>query len=109
MRTEQDGNFDALALMDVATGIIVGMDMVGDSAEEISELQSRKMLKTAFGQVGRMPLQVYVAAEATTGQFAATAQAMGVTIEVVSGAAFAHITEEARAGFATHVLRGLKH
>ena len=104
IRTEQDGDFDALALMDVATGIIVGMDMVSASSEEITEIEARRLLKAGDAQVGFLPCQIYVAAEAHTAQFSATARAMGATVEAVPGDAFSEITEEARVGFTKHVL-----
>ena len=44
VRTEQDGDFNVLAIMDVAMGIILGMEFMGLTEIEPSEFTSRKLL-----------------------------------------------------------------
>ena len=48
VRTEADGDFNVLAVMDVATGLILGIEFIGSLENEPSEFESRR--DTASGQ-----------------------------------------------------------
>ena len=43
--TESDGDFNVMAIMDVGTGLILGMEFVGVLQEELSEFESSRLLK----------------------------------------------------------------
>lgn len=45
--TEVDGDYHAMAIMDVASGMIFGMEMVPTTQPEISEIQTRMLLSTS--------------------------------------------------------------
>lgn len=63
IRTEQDGTFNCLALMDAASCIILGTEFVAASEEEPSELEIRRLIKTATSHENRLPKTLLLASE----------------------------------------------
>jgi hypothetical protein len=47
IRTEQDGSFNAVCFMDAASGFILATTMVSVQYDEPSELEVRRLFKTA--------------------------------------------------------------
>lgn len=58
--TERDGDFDSLALMDVASCYILGMDMYPAGATGPSAQASRRLLQSGHGHVGTWPRKLFV-------------------------------------------------
>lgn len=104
--TAQDGDFNALAIMELATGVILGMEMVQVTEPEISEFQSRKLLASAEAQAGARPQQLFIESERAADNLTSCATAMGISIERPPSAELASLTREARDGFAEHVSGG---
>ncbi len=103
VQTESDGNFNVLAIMDVATGLILGMEFVGVLAEEPSEFESRKLLASAESAAGIRPQRLLVDSQQNIDQLIRMASAMGFEVIPESESNLNPITQEARAGFAAHV------
>jgi hypothetical protein len=106
LETEQDGNFNALAIMDLATGMIFGMEMVQVTEPEISDFQSRKLLAAAEVQAGSRPQRLFIDLERNADSLSTVAAAMGIRIERAPAAELAPLSLEARDGFAAHVTGG---
>lgn len=103
VHTESDGDFNVVAIMDVATGLILGMVFVGLLAGELSEFESRKLLATAESEAGARPRKLLVDSEQNEDQLIAAAKAMNIEVIMESGRNLNPITKEAREGFAAHV------
>lgn len=106
MQTESDGDFNAMAIMEVATGMILGMELVRVAGPEISEFQSTKLLAAAEAQVGSRPQRLFIDAEREAGNLSSVAAVMGIRIERAPFDELAPISREAREGFAAHVSGG---
>lgn len=103
VQTEQDGDFNALAIMELATGIIIGMEMVQVTEPEISEFQSRKLLAAAEVQAGSRPQRLFIDLERKADNLSSVAAAMGIGIERAPSDELAPLSRKARDGFAAHV------
>jgi hypothetical protein len=103
VRTESDGDFNVMAIMDVGTGLILGMEFVGVLTEELSEFESRKLLASAESEAGGRPQRLLVDSEQKVAQLIGAASAMGLEVIPESGSNLNPVTQEAREGFAAHV------
>ena len=106
VQTAQDGDFNALAIMELATGMIFGMEMVRVTEPEISEFQSRKLLAAAEAQAGARPQQLFIDLEREADNLSSVATAMGISIERAPSDELAPLSRDARDGFAAHVSGG---
>ena len=104
--TEADGDFNALAIMEVATGMIFGMELVQVSMLGLPEFLSRKLLADAEGQSGSRPQKLFIASDYDADELVKVARAMGIEVERVPAKDLSGITQEAREGFAAHVSGG---
>jgi len=103
VRTESDGDFNAMAIMEVATGIILGMELVEVTMPGLPEFLSRKLLANTEDQAGSRPRKLFIASEDEADELARLADAMGIDVERVPVKDLSGITQEARDGFAAHV------
>ena len=106
VRTESDGDFDAMAIMEITSRMIFGMELVPLAEQQLSELHSRRLLTASAKQAGGRPAYLYVASEQEAEQLTIAAAAMGVTVRRVPESDLAAITREAREGFAAHISGG---
>ncbi|WP_132972465.1 DUF6930 domain-containing protein [Thiogranum longum] len=106
VQTTQDGDFNALAIMELSTGMIFGMEMVRVTESEMSEFQSRKLLAAAEAQAGSRPQQLFIDSERKADNVSSVATAMGISIERAPSDELAPLSREARDGFAAHISRG---
>ena len=104
--TEADGDFNAVAIMEVVSGMIFGMELVQVSLPGLPEFLSRKLLAGAEGQSGARPKKLFIASEYDAGDLAKIAKAKGIEVERVPAKDLSGITQEAREGFAAHVSGG---
>ena len=103
VHTVSDGDFNVMAIMDVGTGLILGMEFVGILAEEPTEFESRKLLASAESKAGERPQRLLVDSGQNLSQLIERASAMGLEVILESGSNLNPITQEAREGFAAHV------
>jgi hypothetical protein len=80
IRTEQDGNFNCIALMDAASCFILGIEFVAATATEPTQVEFRRLLKSAQRHRHRLPKTLFIPAEdaATVTTRVATSQKIGV-------------------------------
>jgi hypothetical protein len=106
LRTVRDGSFNCLCLMDAASCFILGNVMVPAQESEPSELEVRRLFKTAWAHKKTLPKTLFV----PDGQFAtaltAAAEGKGIAVvPVVEDQLFVFIGE-ARQGFRENVQGG---
>lgn len=106
VRTVADGDFNVLAIMDVATRLIHGMAFIGANAEEPTEFESKKLLDSSEAKAGARPKFLYVDSSRSLGRFSRAVSAMGIKMIPEEGRHLDSFTEEARVGFAAHAMRG---
>jgi hypothetical protein len=101
--TEQDGNFNCVALMDAASGYIFGTAFVPVQEAEPSEFEARRLFKAGWAHNNEHPAALFV----PKGQFQTTlpaeASRHGVTVVPVHETELSAFTGEARQGFREHV------
>lgn len=106
VQTISDGEFIVLAIMDVSSGLIHGMEFLPSSTEELSEFESKKLLHSAEAKVGVRPKYLFVDATQRHDRLKRAATALGIKTVPEEGKNLDVITEEARTGFAAHVKKG---
>lgn len=106
MQTRADGDFHVYAIMDVATGLIHGMEFSPSGSEGLSEFEARRLLNSAEAKAGAKPKYLFVNAEQQHSPTKRAAASLGIKIRPEAGSCLDRITEEARVGFAAHVGRG---
>lgn len=106
IRTEQDGNFNCVALMDAASGFILGMAFVSASDVEPSDFEARRLFKAGWVHKKQHPATLFT----PKGQFQTTIPAEaarhGITVVSVQESELSAFTSEAREGFREHVQGG---
>lgn len=106
VQTRADGDFHIYAIMDVATGLIHGMEFSPFSSKELSEFEAKKLLNSAQAKAGSSPKQLFVDSAQEYGRVKLVASKLGIKTTPEHGQSLDAITEEARVGFAAHVGRG---
>lgn len=105
IRTEQDGSFNAICLMDAASLFILSTQMVATQHDEPSEFEVRSLFKAAWGHKQQFPAKLF----RSSGQFEmivpAQAKRHGIAVVPVPAHELAPFTREARQGFREHVQR----
>ena len=109
VRTISDGDFNVLAIMDVATGLIHGMEFFDIDTEEPTEFESKKLLNSSESNAGMLPKFIFVNSSQRLVRFARAVSSMGIKIIPEEKKNLDPFTEEARVGFATHAKRGSMH
>ena len=59
IRTEQEGSFNCICLMDAASCYILGAELIPTSEVEPSQKQARHMLTTAWAKKGDLPQTLF--------------------------------------------------
>lgn len=106
VQTVADGDFNVLALMDVSSGLIHGMEFVPSSAVELTEFEAKKILNSAEAKVGCRPKYLFIDATQKRNRLKRVADSLGIKIVPEERKNLDEITEEARSGFADRVMRG---
>ncbi len=103
IRTEQDGNFNCVALMDAASGFILGTAFVSASDSEPSDFEARRLFKAGWAHKKQHPVTLFI----PKGQFQAIVPAEaarhGITVVSVHESELSAFTNDARKGFREHV------
>jgi hypothetical protein len=99
IRTEQDGNFDLIALMDAASCFILSSVPVPLSLAEPTKLESMRMLKEAQAHKNQLPKTLFLPAKQPAQFLAAEADRQGIVVVRVQEDQLLLFTGEARDGF----------
>jgi hypothetical protein len=81
VRTERDGDFNCIALMDAASCFILGTEFIPATAAEPTDAEFRRLLKTGEAHKQQLPKTLFVPREDVADQLAR--EAMRQEIEVV--------------------------
>ena len=103
IKTEADGDFDAIAIMDVASGLIYGMELVSVGGAGISEFQSRKLVSSAESKAGSRPSVLFIPSNCEANHLAVVAGKMGISVEKVPKSECSQLIKEAVDSFAAYV------
>jgi hypothetical protein len=106
IRTEQDGDFNCVALMDAASCFILGTVFVAAAEAEPSVFEARQLFEAGRAQANRHPATLFV----PRGQFLtilpAEAARHGIVVVPVHEAELSVFTGAARQSFREHVQGG---
>lgn len=106
IRTRTDGDFNALAIMDVSSGLIQGMELFPSSMGEISEFETKRLLSQAEAKVSVKPKYLLIDDIHDHSRVKRAAAALGIETFSEDGKSLDAITEEARAGFSARFSAG---
>lgn len=106
VRTEKDGKFNCVALMDAASCFIFGMVMVPAGAPELSEFQVRRLLKRGWETKRQYPATLFVPAGRFQNVLPAEAERQGIAVVRVEDRQLLVFTREARRSFKEHFQAG---
>lgn len=102
IRTEADGSFKAIALMDAASCFILATAFVPIEKSEPSKLQTRRLFKTAREHKRAPPTTLFVPAGEFQGFVALKAERQGVSVVPVHESQLLTFIGEARESFREH-------
>jgi hypothetical protein len=106
VETSADGDFNVLAIMDVSTSLIHGMEFIPTSVEDLSEFEAKKLLHSAETQGGAKPNYLFVDSTQKHDRVKRAAAALGIKTVPKEGKSLDVITEEARVGFSARFTMG---
>ena len=99
VRTEQDGAFNCIALMDAASCFIFDMVMVPTGKPEPSKLEVRRLLKKGWEAKGQYPNTLFVPAGRFQSVLPAEAKRQGIAVVPVHESQLLVFIGEAQQGF----------
>ncbi|MFT5083327.1 MAG: hypothetical protein ACI9Y1_001369 [Lentisphaeria bacterium] len=100
--TKADGDFNVLALMDAGSCFILGTEFVGTNSLELSELGSKRLLKSGYSHKNQFPKKILIPANQTVNVLIKEAEQQGITVLRVSDEDLLVFVHEARQGFQEH-------
>jgi hypothetical protein len=99
IHTELDGDMDFLALMDAASCFILGSAPVASIAAELTQLESRRLLKEAKAHRKQLPKTLFVPTELPSRFLVTEAERMGIQVVRVEEYQLLVFIGEAQKGF----------
>ena len=100
VRTEHDGDFNCIALMDAASCFLLGSELVPVAAKEPTQVQLRRLLKTAKRHKQALPKTLFVARGDATDLLAHEAAQQNIDVVRIPESELLIFTREARDAFA---------
>jgi hypothetical protein len=100
VRTERDGNFNCIALMDAASCFLLDARLIPVAAKETTRAQFRVLLKNAQRHKQQLPKTLYVPLEDAAGAIIREAKQQGIDVVRVAASELLVFIAEARQGFA---------
>jgi len=106
VRTERDGNFNCLALMDTASCFILGSEFIPVTAAEPTRTQFRRLLKNAQAHKEQLPKTMFIAREDIADLMTHEATQQNIEVVRVPESELLIFIGEARQGFAERFEEG---
>ncbi len=106
VRTEQDGDFNCIALMDAASGFIFGTAFVSVAQAEPSAFEVRKLFNSCLERSGGTPVTLLLPKGQFQTTFPSEAKRRGIAAVHVQETELSALTSEATQGFREHVQGG---
>ena len=102
IRTESEGEFNCVALMDAASCFILTSAFIPAKRAEPSKAEARRLLKEGFAHKHEMPKTLFVPSKQSANNLALEAERQGVTVVRVPEDQLVLFTAEAREAFKEH-------
>ena len=99
VRTERDGDFNCIALMDAASCFILGSQLIPITAAEPTRAQFRSLLKNAQSHKQQLPATLFIAREDTADLMTREATHQNIEVVRVPESELLVFIGEARQGF----------
>lgn len=100
IRTQKDGDFNGMALMDAASCFIFGMELIPVMAEEPTELQVRRLLRDAQQREQQRPKTLFVSRNDVSNTITREATRQKIEVVTVPENELLVFIGEARQGYA---------
>ena len=101
--TEKDGNFNVFALMDAASCYILGAEFVPVESAELSQLETRRLLKGGQFKTQRFPKKLLLPADQPAEILSMEARRHGIDVVRVADEQLQAFIGEARHGLREHL------
>jgi len=99
IQTDLDGDFNVVALMDAASGFLMGTESVPARAKELSKSGAKRLLKLGESHHQRFPQTLFIPSEESAQALAREAQRLGIDVVRVGGDQLAAFLSEVREAF----------
>lgn len=99
IRTEQDGDFDFLALMDAASCFILTSTPISATQAEPTQLEAKRLLKEGLVREKRWPQTLFLPSEQAAQCVVAEAERLGIRVVRVAEEQLLPFIGEAQEGF----------
>lgn len=106
IRTEHDGSFNCICLMDAASCFILASALVPSNEAEPSQLEARRLFKMARAHTSRKPAKLFVPTGQLETNLRAEAKRQGIDDIPVNESQLSIFIGEARQGFREYVQSG---
>jgi len=100
IRTEADGDFNCMALMDAASCFILGAEFFSATAIEPTQQEFRRLIETVRSHKQQLPSTLFIALEAEAEEIIREVSEHGIEVVRVPEAELEIFVGEAREGFA---------
>ena len=109
VETEEDGDFNVLALMDAASCMILGSEFVCTGSSEPSQLESKRLLKGGYSHKQKFPKKLFIPTNQTADLLSVEAERNRIIVARVPEDQLLIFIGEAKEGFQQHVSEGRVH
>ena len=104
--TEEDSDFNVVALMDAASCFILRSEFVPADSTESSQLESRRLLKSGQSHKDKLPKTLFIPNNEVADILAGEAERLGIAVVRIPENELSVYLDEARDGFQEHVSGG---
>jgi hypothetical protein len=102
IRTEHDGEFNCIALMDAASCFLFGSELIPVAAKEPTRAQVRRLLRNAKRHKQQLPKTLFVARGDAADSLTHEATQQNIDVVPIAESELLIFTREARDAFAEH-------
>ena len=106
IRTEADGDFNVIALMDAASGFILGNEFVSIESTELSQDEASRLFENALSHKQQLPKSLLIPENLAATNLQSIARQTGISAKLVPEDELPGFISEAREGFKQHVCSG---
>ena len=99
IRTEADGDFNVIGLMDAASCMILGAEFIPVNADGASETESERLLASGYSHKGQMPETLFIPSHESAMHLQTEAERHGITVVRALERDLLPFIGEARSGF----------
>ena len=103
IRTESDGDFNCVALMDAASCFILSTTFVAANEIELSKLEARRLLEKGQAHKQELPKTLFIPSDQPADILAVEAERQGITVVRVPEDQLLLFIAEARESFKEHL------